>query len=328
MTLEFGLSKTSGILACLQEQQHELQGYGDALFANMRLDRAFLQLTGVSAQFLHYLLLAQEEKSNIRTRVVEHLGELSWLKHTRGRGHDPVGTKVQDAILKGWAPCWHAMKAAVEQHNCYIDLLMKIPIPGLVISLPKKLEPEDLKNLSEDHPLWQDVWWPMFTPPSLWEEEEGLLWECKNMEWWWIDEMKALMGTQARALDLPDKIALEQKAREDDWFQHHWHCPPLSPHQWRKIKDSLQTDPTADEPSANSTTPIILEWSEPLINQSWANTNGKNSSTSSASNPYEHVMANLDVMVEELGAVVIDKRDLRSEPEQDDVDSVSEVKGQ
>ncbi|KZO94975.1 hypothetical protein CALVIDRAFT_483330, partial [Calocera viscosa TUFC12733] len=217
MTEEFGLPGSSPIFARLRERQSELQQYGQALFADMRLNGEFPQLFGVSAQFLHYLLLAREEKINIRARVVQHLWELTRLQRARGGGHDPVGTKVRDAILKGWAPRWRSTKAAVERYNRYVDHLEKIPSPGLVVPLPRKIELSDLQNPTEDHALWQDVWWPSLATPPLWitsenvrkgitavltldrceEEERRLIWESDNMERWWVQEMRALIEARA-----------------------------------------------------------------------------------------------------------------------------------
>ncbi|KZO89545.1 hypothetical protein CALVIDRAFT_464841, partial [Calocera viscosa TUFC12733] len=208
---ELGWSRSAAAFRSLSEKHQDLMHNGHHLLGDLRLDHTFPELSGVSAQFLHYLLLAREEKINIRARVVEHLWELSRLQRARGGGHDPVGTKVRDAILKGWGPRWRTTKAAVDRYNNYVGHLKTHFNPVWKIPLPARLEVTDLQNPTEDHPLWQDVWWPTLAAPPLWvtneqvrkgvtavllldrcsEEEKRLILEGNNLERWWLDEMVA-----------------------------------------------------------------------------------------------------------------------------------------
>ncbi|KZO98553.1 hypothetical protein CALVIDRAFT_562008 [Calocera viscosa TUFC12733] len=347
MSEEFGLPSSSGIFARLRERNEELRRYGHALFSDMKLDRAIPQLFGVPAQFLHYLLQAREEKINIRSRVVQHLWELTRLQRARGGGHDPVGTKVRDAILKGWAPRWRTTKAAVERYNRYVESLEKIPTPGLIIALPTKLELSDLHNPTEDHSLWQDVWWPTFTPPPGWvtsekvrrgitailtldrceEEEQRLMWESENMVRWWVEERRSLIRARAEAPDPADCAALERRLREHEWLEYRWSCPPLSAHRWKSIKDQLDAGhcPPAPEDRMSSVEPVELQWNEVVTRETWGVEESDRSSASDWSDAYDHAMADLDLLVEELGAVVVDKRDLDGQSEQDEIDGGSEA---
>ncbi|KZP01369.1 hypothetical protein CALVIDRAFT_475201 [Calocera viscosa TUFC12733] len=215
---EFGWPRSTAAFRSLSEKHHDLMQNGQHLLGDLRLDHTFPQLSGVSAQFLHYLLLAREEKINVRARVVEHLWELSRLRRARGGGHDPVGTKVRDAILKGWGPRWRTTKAAVDRYNGYVGHLKLHFNPIWNIPLPARLEVTDLQNPTEDHQLWQDVWWPTSAQPPIWvtneqvrrgvtavllldrckEEEQRLILEGNNLEKWWINESVAMIKARER----------------------------------------------------------------------------------------------------------------------------------
>ncbi|KZO98287.1 hypothetical protein CALVIDRAFT_478704 [Calocera viscosa TUFC12733] len=194
MSNEFGWPRSTMAFRLLQEKHEELIVNGQRLLTEMKLDHSFPELAGVSAQFLHYLLLAREEKANIRSRV-------------------------RDAILKGWGPCWRTTKVAVERYNRYVTQMELIFQPSWKIPLPARLEVEDLQNPTEDHALWQDVWWPTMAQPPLWvtdekirkgitavllldrciEEERRLRLEGDNLERWWMEQMRALISVRRDA---------------------------------------------------------------------------------------------------------------------------------
>ncbi|KZO97682.1 hypothetical protein CALVIDRAFT_479548 [Calocera viscosa TUFC12733] len=201
------------------EQPHsELMKKGEQLFTELHIEQAFPEFRGVSSRFLHFLMLARQEKLNIRERIIGHMWELARLQRARGGGREPLGTKLRDQILRGYGPRWNTTQAAIRRYNGYIDELEKHFNPAWNIPLPLKLNPDRLESPTEDHHLLDDVWWPAVQPPPAWvtnedvrhgvtgwllkarcnEEQHRLEREADNVVRWWMEERQALHQAIAR----------------------------------------------------------------------------------------------------------------------------------
>ncbi|KZT56481.1 hypothetical protein CALCODRAFT_509451 [Calocera cornea HHB12733] len=198
-----------------QELRHihgELMKKGEQLFAELHIEQAFPEFRGVSGIFLHYLILARQEKKSIRERVIGHMWELARLHRARGGGREPLGTKLRDQILRGYGPRWTTTQAAIRRYNGYVDQLTAHFNPSWNIPLPAKLNANTLERPTEDHHLLDDVWWPAVQTPPAWvtnkdvrhgvtgwllsarceEEERRLEREAENVMTWWAEERDAL----------------------------------------------------------------------------------------------------------------------------------------
>ncbi|KZT50342.1 hypothetical protein CALCODRAFT_444761 [Calocera cornea HHB12733] len=77
----------------LHQCHAELMKKGEELFVELRIEQAFPEFRGVSSAFLHFLVLARQEKMNIRERVIGHMWELARLHRARGGGREPLGKR-------------------------------------------------------------------------------------------------------------------------------------------------------------------------------------------------------------------------------------------
>ncbi|KZT62547.1 hypothetical protein CALCODRAFT_479132 [Calocera cornea HHB12733] len=306
----YGTREATAMVAQLRHTHSTMLSQGEALFASMRIDRSFPEFRGVSSQFLQYLVLARQEKIYVRERIVGHMWELARLRRARGGGHEPIGTKLRDQILKGYGPRWKTTQAAIRRYNTYVDRLREAFSPEWNIPLPLKLSAERLEVPTEDHHLFTDVWWPSVQTPAAWitdervrqgvtgwllqahceEESVRLDLEGANLVRWWKEEWDALTQAEADADHPADKIWLSRQRVEHSLKRHRWSSLVVQPAVWKEVWAAEQP---ADRPDG---------WAE---DQGDIHDGEDNESLSAASDPYDRTMGDVDALVEEMGGVML-----------------------
>ncbi|KZT52173.1 hypothetical protein CALCODRAFT_487323 [Calocera cornea HHB12733] len=257
----------------LNDSHAELMKKGEQLFTELHIEQAFPEFRDVSTVFLHYLVLARQEKMNIRERVIGHMWELARLHRARGGGREPLGTKLRDQILRGYGPRWSTTQAAIRRYNGYVDSLEKHFNPAWNIPLPLKLNPDSLESPTEDHHLLDDVWWPAVQPPAAWvtnedvrhgvtgwllrarcnEEERRLAREADNVMRWWQEERQALKDTIAQCSVQGDVLRLQRMQMQHTHIRQKWTCRALPEVKWRRaiVIDQKLASPGVSPSSAD-----------------------------------------------------------------------------
>jgi hypothetical protein len=116
-------------------------------------------------------------------------------------------------------------------------------------------------------------------------------------------------------------MALDRLIREHDWLSTRWESPYLPKSRWEQLRVQMKSTRNSRDLPELSNTPLIAEWTDPLSSQDFGDILINSSSQGNDSDPYERVMGDLDMVVEELGAVVIEPTSLEAESDQEEVDS-------
>ncbi|KAI5985803.1 hypothetical protein EDC04DRAFT_2873645 [Pisolithus marmoratus] len=191
-------------LASMECSHTRLITKAEALYSSLNVHEQFPELTNISLDFVHMLLMARDLKINICKRAIGSFFEWDKLDQAVGGKDKPLGTKLHQQTRKAIAKHQPMLMAAICKYNAYCEQLSQLYDPSWAIPLPSSL-PTKLVDLQNDVSLMEDVWIapsPGETPPLLkreccLEEQCHLGLEVDNMCHWFGHELSAIQHLEA-----------------------------------------------------------------------------------------------------------------------------------